>query len=767
MRYVKLGLIPFFILTFILVQSLFFREGDAESDQPILLPADPILLTVTPTPSLALTQRIGLNLSAWSNYGAEQYMKNILVNPGFNGLIDRMLVIVSRIDEQSFSAGKGTGMPDSYFNRATYEVRTGHSAGASGTILQSYNVGADDLPQYLTDGPMPSLELNDVIVITQHSEPNPVGRWHVPSDSSSLVSFDNSSPHSSESLFSVVLAPSREKPAQIQYLADTITKRAGKLLLIQGPWRLSFWVRSEGPDSLLDIKFARLNEGSTFIEKTIHPSDAWQKVELSFNGDDQGSPASLELSFTATKSGTRVFIEEPFLASVQNHNPNSVWRQEVIDLLRELKPSWLRDWQGQTGDTFTNRIADLYQRETYHYRGANGEGEVNFSYSISEFLELCKEVHANPWLIVPTTLTDSELIEFGKYLAHQVNESHFAEVILEFANENGNSQAHLEKIPPVAYASMADRAFEHIAAAAGTDVQLRRIITGPYNNPDLAFQSATLTKQYDSFAIAPYFFDEVSPSSPQLEQIENLFKSQTSQLKLIHEHLMTLNKTLAVYEVNLNTVKGQGTASVRKPLVAGAISGTALGKVLIENLYFDASPQMVYCFSKFDTPLVNADGYVPLWGITRDLSPTRRFRPTGLAVKMLNDVLGGSLHALHLTTKTPESAEVSYSKHLTMAGFRTIDKWSTAIASTHSQPLDIEIEFPDDGRTLPSYGEVIESQSPFDTNEIREDVKIVRKDIKVKDRKVSVTIPAYGFLILKSELPGALPSTEPNALSSR
>ena len=44
--------------------------------------------------------RIGINLGQWTSLGSQQYMRNVLMNPGLEGRVDRIIVIVSQADEK-------------------------------------------------------------------------------------------------------------------------------------------------------------------------------------------------------------------------------------------------------------------------------------------------------------------------------------------------------------------------------------------------------------------------------------------------------------------------------------------------------------------------------------------------------------------------------------------------------------------------------------------------------------------------------------------
>ncbi len=45
--------------------------------------------------------RLGINLGEWVSWGASQYPLNVLKNPGFEGTIDRAIVIVKSADSNT------------------------------------------------------------------------------------------------------------------------------------------------------------------------------------------------------------------------------------------------------------------------------------------------------------------------------------------------------------------------------------------------------------------------------------------------------------------------------------------------------------------------------------------------------------------------------------------------------------------------------------------------------------------------------------------
>lgn len=695
----------------------------------------PIVLQVDDRISQPLTQRIGLNLSFWTPWGASQYMHNVLMNPGFEaGEVDRALVIVQQADHNSFSDSPGLGMPDDYWNGATFDVRTGPSAGVTGIISRSLYSGAGDLPQYFADT-LPALSANDVIVLTKSNDASIPPQWVAPTPSLVKVSPD----HRPESTgkWSVALSPSQDGPAEIYTSLDGITDRAGILLPVDQPWQVRFWTKAEGDQPALIVSFAREGSNPLLLE-TVNPSSEWHEVILSIPSGQNSPPATLKLCLTATAPGTTVYVDDIQLGPVQHSE--TAWSQDTLDMVKLVRPSWLRDWQGQIGDTFQNRIADPFSRVSYVYRSQGGPGSQHFGYSIPEFLDLCSEVQANPWLIVPTTLSDQELTAFGQFLTQACDQTRFSEVILEFSNEPWNRIFRTSGIPSYAsHGAVADRTFQLISAATGPNVNLRKMIKGQYGNPEVTKQFLASASHYDSLAIAPYFFTTMNEAGA----LPALFESDHGLLAQNASYAAQAGKTLAIAEVNLSTMRGTATPAARDPLVAGAASGAALASRLLQGMALNASPQLVYSLSQFDAPIWDVKGTVRLWGIARDISATKRLRPTGLAMQMLNQIAGGSLHAIRGSDER--------TKNLTSAAFRNLNSWSAAIVSANPTATEIKLTFPNDERTLPGYAYVLSAPSPTTTNEDGQNVSIAREGVQTQERTVTVTVPAYGFVVLTSE----------------
>jgi hypothetical protein len=426
----------------------------------MLMPAaDPVvLLQVQNQPAQRNVARIGVNLGTWTSWGAEQLGANVIMNPGFESTIDRAIVIVSHIDNNGFEDGSSwLSRPDGFWRGANYEVISGAAAGSQGVIKDSARVGPHGMPSYETATSPQYLIPGDVVALTREDGQGAVANWWI-TDPSSVARIDLDDvarcPTSTGS-GALRLTPAVAGPAVVSSYLDAITGRAGKLLPIRGPWRLQFWSRADrNVGASLRVTFGRVGS-APFLDRTIEPLGVWRLTSIDFAArDDAVLPATLELRFTASGTGSEsVLLDAVDLRALSS--ATSSFRSEVIAALRVLHPGYLRDWQGQLGDTVANRMAPPFARHPTRYRPGD---ETQFSYSLPEFLDLCRSVGALPWIVVPTTFSAAELTGLGKFLAEQSATRNFSDIVLEFGNENWNSIFRPAGIAdPKAYAEVADR----------------------------------------------------------------------------------------------------------------------------------------------------------------------------------------------------------------------------------------------------------------------------------------------------------------------
>ncbi|MDD5272346.1 MAG: hypothetical protein PHU14_06460 [Methylovulum sp.] len=678
--------------------------------------------------------RLGLNLGEWTAWGAAQLSGNILKNPGFEGLIDRALVIVKTADNFGFTDDTAwTKRPDGFWAGAHYAVRSGHDAGKQGQLFDSKASGGQGLPEFTVSGAAPTLQAGDVVSLTRDDDRHLPAQWWFAKDllpGQASVSTDTRPQSLGQR--ALLLQPQMGKPIETLSYWDGIGDRAGKLLPVQGGWTLRFWLKQVAAGATVTVKFHRINGGKAFFQETFRPTATWQLIERRFNAKDDGPAAPLALSFLVEGEGGGLLIDDAELGA----DNSGTFRPEVVAALKTLQPGYLRDWQGQLGDSFGNRIADSFARRSSRYRP--GE-ESAFGYGLNDFLRLAQTVGAQPWLIIPPTLDDEELTQFGVYLRQQIEAYGFKEVMVEFGNENWNAVFRPAGIPNyTAHGEVATRAFQYLLNGAKHHPAIRTVVNGQYVNPWLSTKILDGVSNAHGLAIAPYFLfklDETDDVLAKLFDQDDFFTETLTATK-------ARGKELMVYEVNLHTTSGNAPLALRNRATTSAAAGAALAKRLLTALNKGISKQCVYTLAQYDT-FIEPSGQrqaVKLWGLARDLGANPRLRPTGLAMAMLNQALPADVYRL-----TSEDADANA---ITLTALRHGNAWGLAAVSSKAEPQMVTVQFPPPSGKQTWRLLRLSAPTPFADNENQAQVTITEEPLVVENATVRLTMPAYGLAVL-------------------
>jgi hypothetical protein len=202
-----------------------------------------------------------------------------------------------------------------------------------------------------------------------------------------------------------------------------------------------------------------------------------------------------------------------------------------------------------------------------------------------------------------------------------------------------------------------------------------------------------------------------------------------------------MGKELAAYEVNLHTVSGSASETERVPVVAGLASGAALARTLLDGLAGGMRRQCVYSFAGFDAALETVKGHVPLWGLVRDLSAPRRFRPTGLALRLLNETVSGNMLRIDLNN----------SSGVSVYGFKAGASISVVIISGSPEHRQVVLGLPD---LVPANSKLRVSSmmavSPSSSNEDSTGVTIQSSKVSLQNRTATFVMEPWGMTILRT-----------------
>lgn len=677
--------------------------------------------------------RYGLNLGGSGTWGAEQLRANVLANPGFEPVLDRAIVVVGGAQGRRFSDDTGwLARPAGFWSGGAYDVRSGAAAGRQGTILDSARLPGDGPDEFFADAPVDALRPGDVVALTRDAGSAIAPHWW---KGQGRVAGSTDVPPQSLGRHSLRLLAVPGQPAEILHYLDAIGARAGKLLPVNGRWKLRFWARSIEGGARLKVRFDRSGTHA-FLDREISPGPAWAPHEFEFEARDPGPAGTLTFGFTAREG--EVLIDDVYLGEA-DPGPGG-FRRAVVDTLRTLRPGYLRDWQGQLGDTLENRQSGELSHRPARYRP--GEEQSQFHYGLPDFLALCAAVQAQPWVIAPTTLSDDEWKKLGAYLRSAADRYGFGEIFVEFGNENWNTIFRPGGIPdPSALGRVADRGFSLMREGAGQDKRLHTVINAQFVDAEAPRRLGNASRQADRISVAPYFMYRLDAGAAPGDALKLAFGDGP---KLLAQEAATAagqGKQLSVYEVNFHTTLGTADSAQRDQITTSAAAGAALGRRLLQASLAGVREQAVYSFSGFDSYVDGSKALVRLWGITRDLGAPNRLRPTGLALAMLNRIAGGAAHALECTGG-PCAALTS----LAFAGGRTL---AIASASAQAVPVTLALDCPGEA---PYLLRVLDGSDPKRNNEAQPQVSIAEQTISCRKNRLSAVIPPYSLITLE---PGA------------
>ena len=691
-----------------------------------------VSVEVQPNPVFKDIPRLGINLGEWTSWGASQYGANVLRNPGFEGTEDRALVVVESANARGFTDDTSwTGRADGFWAGGAFAVRSGAASGATGRLFDSRKKNSRGLPEFLVEDHAPPLMPGDVVMVSRKQDTGLPAYWQTNTDSETgqIKWIDDARRPNGLGQRVIELMPIGQKSARLLYWLDGLTDRAGKLIQFRGRWRLSVWAKADGAGSQVHLWFARIG-GKPFLDERVPLKAGWQQIVREFQPDDGGPPVAAEVRIEA--EGGTVQLDDIALASASD--AGFPFRAEMVETLKRLRPGYLRDWQGQLGDGFQNRVADSFARDPSRYRPGP---EERYFYGLADFLLLCRKVGANPWIILPTTLVDEEYVALGRWLAEWQKRQPFPEWVIEFGNENWNAIFRPAGLmQPAQLGPVASRAFTKVAEGAGS-LPLRFTIGGQHVNPRAALKVLDAVPQAESLAMAPYLMQELNQADFQSASWSLLFRPDPF-LSEAARGVAERKKSLSVYEVNFHTTRGDAPLDLRNKVVAGAASGPALAQRLLEAMALGVRRQCVYSLAQFDTALPDNGGFLKLWGVARDLGVTGLLRPAGLAMAMLNQALPADVYPVKISGDDAGS--------LNGLAFRNPAGWQLALISGAARPVQFSVTFPD-AEKPPTIFSLLDASKPSVTNEEDENVRVSRQPLAGGNPRV-FTVPPWSLILL-------------------
>lgn len=567
-------------------------------------------------------KKLGLNIDNRAWYGASAHiMKNIFPNPGFEQGEKATIVMstpgstANDFEQWFWSAdynGGGIGLPEDFWNGAEFEFLNGPAKGYTGQITDFYfGPGFDggNYNHFLLDTNVPVPDAIDAMAVRKTGISGIGGAY-----SSTSTSQSNDIPPGS----------SGEKSANIngggniQYVYDseyshTSGEVGGKNLIVEGDWNLSFWAKGQNNGDIVRFSFYRAGQPN-FVSQDFALTTAWQRYEYDFNvasgaDDDKVYNPNEEhpllwIAVSAPIGGDSVYVDDVYLGKRDDVNPTD-FSDNYVNALKEYNPGVIRWWGGQLGSSFDNLISDQYGRKTVSYR-FDYQNQQDMSFGLHEFLELSAEIGAEPWFVVPPTMTDQDFSNLVDYLAGSTSTSYglkrsqlgqlipwtsiFDSIYVEYANEAWGGG--VPGSDPFAGATFGNGA--NLAEAADSKLAIMRsnpnfnskinlIIGGQAGYPGRQTEIDSISNSHDVIAIAPYFsnipnsYDNESVYSTVYTEVYR--ESIVGNSSLSNENLINSGKgtEMAIYEINYHaTGGGLPLEEIRNNVMTGQAGGIAL-----------------------------------------------------------------------------------------------------------------------------------------------------------------------------------------------
>ncbi|GMV99288.1 MAG: hypothetical protein AMXMBFR84_04270 [Candidatus Hydrogenedentota bacterium] len=633
--------------------------------------------------------RLGINLGAPEPYGAGNFLKNLIHNPGFESGIFRSMMhadegsTADRVPQAFWTTEWnveewGIGQNPGFWNGAAIEFLFGSAKGRQGTVRDYRHEGTQHVFYVDPSGPAPKQW--DVFVVRKELEGLPGAYAMNPA----IAAPGETRPGSPGKQSLYLQNPAGEGSSDWRYFMDSTYRdddpSAGKLYLVEGPWRLSFWAKGGNDGDALAVDFSREGEAQ-FFSQTVAMTGEWKEYSFEFDvpkGQDalraygDSYKPILTFQFALWDEGAKAWIDDVVLSRRDHTNPTE-FADTLVNTLKAIHPGIVRKWAGQLGNSLDNELAEPFARKTYEHN-PRGRRAGNYGYSLHEFLRLCQLLNADPWYVVPPTFTSKECAQLIEYLAAPSGSgaayaekraalgqtepwtSVFHTIHLEFGNEMwgeatpndpfyGGSAMGGERL-----AHMASDRFALMKASPFYDGdKFDCIIGGQASWPGRQEEIDRNSEHHDSIAIAPYFGGlETFKSRDEIYPPLFAYPTYASTLGPVRGAADALNATgkgtnLAVYEINYHTTGGPAPEEMRNRFVAGASGAIALPlHMLLFQRDHGARAQCAFTLNQYSFAIGDL-GHVRIWGVVRDLFATGRVRPTGLGLSLANAAIQGDM----------------------------------------------------------------------------------------------------------------------------
>jgi hypothetical protein len=650
--------------------------------------------------------RLGINLGEQTYYDSGQMMRNLLYrNPGFEGMAYRSILhCVLSGSSSCTDTHHAFTWPAGFWDGASFEVLDGAAVGRRGSVRASGPSGGGY--GVTLDGTGTPVGVGDWLAVSKEFPGDPAAGWWPKTEGGARLEAERRD-LSPQSQGRQALRIEAGGPGQSVELKSYFDSTEGfTFVRLRGRYRLSFRAKALAGSRVLHAHVKRIVNGKAdYLEEDFQLTPSWADYYAEFTANESAGPVGpVEAGFSV--AGGSLLLDDVDLEQTGGDATNrTAFRDEVVQTLKELRPGVLRLMSSHAylGSTVDNLLAAPLARQRPGFSTWQTTME-DIPIGIPEFLELCREVGAEPWIVAPTAMSGDEARMLAEYLsgdaataggAMRAAEGQrepwtrvFKTIHIELGNETWNGIFQGESMDePAAYGRRADRIFRVLRGAAGADAaQFDLVVGSQAANPWRSGEVLRTAHAANTLAVAPYLMESVTRWSnddelygPLMAQPEQMSREGIVQAA----QAAAGGRQLAVYEVNLHTTQGSATEEVLDRLTPSAAAGVAVaGHMLRMMRDHGVRDEMLFSLPQFR--FKRADGTpVRLWGSVVQMGADGRARPQLLAESLANRVIGGNMVKVEVSGENPTHDQPEGNDGVHLSGMHEIDAYGFQDGKTH------------------------------------------------------------------------------------
>lgn len=659
-RFAAIALVSFF-----LINSSFGQSA-----------AKPTTINITDTASLKTAKRIGIVLGNQDFYDSGQFMRNIAFrNPGFEAEIWQTIFHCEYVTATSCTDDDlYTYWPANFMANGKAEFLVGAATGETATVKSSTAavIGSTGVTLNFSALATPPA-VGDYVVVRLSVPGNAQAGWWFQGSAGTKFTTETSdlSPNTPGKQALRVTQGTSDNGAVVSYM-DSVPGRS--FLQLNGTYTLSFRAKGTGGSNQVAIAFERAVSAppaASYFNKTITLSNSWQDYEYTFSAKDIGQVGTLALKFTLP--GSSMIIDDVALTAAAASDNPTVYRDEVVSTLRNLKPGILRFMDSGTdwGSTIDNMLQPDFARKRAGYTNHNAEAD-DIPLNLHDYLVLCQTIGAEPWYTMPTGMSTQEMSDLMDYFGGSTSTVYgarraalgqtapwttvFPKIHLEFGNEVWNtSNPGASMNDALSYGKRAGVIFTTAKNSASYNAKVFDLIQNGFEADSYWTQQALSTStNYDTVDVAAYIFSNLFDISsteaiygPMFAEPEAFNSTSGGIMDVTAQVAAAANPPakVAIYEENMGTIQGTASQALVNSTVAGVGSGVAMALNMLTMVRdLGITDQNVFALAGLTAPYTPSGGsnatLSPIWGTTIDMGgQTNLLRPVYLAHQLANTAI--------------------------------------------------------------------------------------------------------------------------------